>query len=56
MTSESLDVLKSLPLRMPEELHTRARVLSIRRGESLNGVLVDLLRKWVEFHEQEETK
>jgi len=54
MTSEQLDVVKSLPVRLPEELHKRARMLSVSRGESLNGVLVDLLRKWVEFHEKGE--
>jgi len=56
MTAEQKDVVKSLPVRVPEDLHRRARMLSVRRGEPLNGVLVDLLRKWVEFHEAEVAK
>ena len=56
MTTEGVDVLKSLPVRVPSELHRRARLVSVQRGEPLNGVLVDLLRKWVEFHEKGETK
>ena len=40
-----------MPVRVPVELHSRARVLSVQRGEPLNGVLVELLRRWVDFHE-----
>jgi hypothetical protein len=43
--------VRALTVRVPPDLHRRARLLSLRRGVSLNRVLVDLLRQWVEHYE-----
>jgi len=45
--------MKPLTLRLPDDLHREARLLSVQRGESLNSVLSDLLRKWVEHYRKE---
>ena len=38
-------------IRVDPELHRRARLLSVQRGESLNAVLARLLERWVDLYE-----
>lgn len=49
------DCMKVVTVRVPDDLHRSARVLSVQRGESLNSVLIDLLRKWVEHFAEEKS-
>lgn len=46
--------MKTLTVRVDDDLHRRAKLLSVERDESLNSVLADLLRKWVEHFAQKE--
>ena len=41
-----------ITIRVPKELHRRARVLSVQRGETLQAVLEELLLKWVNHFEK----
>jgi predicted HicB family RNase H-like nuclease len=45
--------LKTITVRVPPDLHQEAKLLSVRKGESLNGIINAWLRTWVE-HEREE--
>jgi predicted HicB family RNase H-like nuclease len=44
--------VKALTVRLPDDLHREAKLLSVQRGESLNSVLRDLLQKWVAHYEE----
>jgi outer membrane biosynthesis protein TonB len=43
-------------LRLDDELHRRAKVAAAREGVSLNAVLTDLLRRYVEQAEEEQPR
>lgn len=45
--------MKALPLRLDDELHRRAKVAAASERVSLNAVLTDLLRRYVEQVEEE---
>ena len=48
-----LDCMKAITVRVEDDLHRQARVISVERGEPLQRVLADLLRKWVEHYGKE---
>lgn len=43
---------KPITVRVPEELHQRARLLSVKRQEPLSPLIAKWLRSWVEHHEE----
>lgn len=45
--------VKTITVRVPDELHQAAKLLSVRKRESLNGIINGWLRAWVD-HEREE--
>jgi len=45
---------KPLTVRVPEELHREARVLSVKRDEPLSGLIVKWLQAWVDHHKEDE--
>lgn len=45
--------MKAITVRVEDDLHHQARVISVERGEPLQRVLADLLRKWVEHYGKE---
>jgi hypothetical protein len=47
---------KQLILRVPKELHRKAKVLSAQTGEPLQQVLERLLREWTVKTEKEQAK
>jgi len=51
--AEVKQATKPLTIRVPEELHREARVLSVCRGESLNSLVVKWLQTWVDHHREE---
>jgi predicted HicB family RNase H-like nuclease len=49
MVAEQVDSLKALTVRVPEPLHRDAKLLAVQRGESLNGIMRELLESWVRW-------
>ena len=47
---------KQIIVRVPKELHTKAKVLSAQTGEPLQQVLEKLLREWTAKAEKEQAK
>lgn len=45
--------MKPITVRVPAELHREARVLSVKRSEPLNGLMVKWLTTWVDHHREE---
>ena len=39
-------------VRVPDELHQRARIISIKTGRSLSEVVEELLQEWVQEQEK----
>jgi len=44
---------RTLTVRVPEPLHREARLLSVRRDESLNALIIKWLQAWVDHHKEE---
>jgi predicted HicB family RNase H-like nuclease len=47
---------KQIIVRVPKELHTKAKVLSAQTGEPLQQVLERLLREWTAKAEKEQAQ